>query len=95
MSSQSTLSPHAEIGTVDSKQFTAQKSQVQRDVQHSARTPSAHEHLYAEQYKLTVLHVIQESFTWTEQWYPVAVVADLDPGKPHATKLLGTLKKPI
>ena len=39
-----------------------------------------------------VLSVTQESFKWTEQWYPVAVVADLDPGKPHATKLLGMLK---
>lgn len=56
VSSQSTLSPHAEIDALESKPFSLQS---------------------------------QESFNWTEQWYPVAVAADLDPSKPHATKLLG------
>lgn len=31
----------------------------------------------------------QDTFNWRAQWYPVAVVNDLDPGRPHATKLLG------
>jgi phenylpropionate dioxygenase-like ring-hydroxylating dioxygenase large terminal subunit len=30
-----------------------------------------------------------ESFQWHQQWYPVAVVEFLDPGKPHALQLLG------
>ena len=29
------------------------------------------------------------SFQWTKQWYPLAVVAHLDPAKPHAVPLLG------
>ncbi|KAG2490582.1 hypothetical protein HYH03_010976 [Edaphochlamys debaryana] len=29
------------------------------------------------------------SFPWLSQWYPVALVADLDPRRPHATHLLG------
>lgn len=32
---------------------------------------------------------LQERFDWRAQWYPVAVVSDLDPSRPHATKLLG------
>jgi hypothetical protein len=28
---------------------------------------------------------------WTKQWYPLAVVDDLNPQKPFATKLLGAL----
>jgi phenylpropionate dioxygenase-like ring-hydroxylating dioxygenase large terminal subunit len=32
---------------------------------------------------------VQETFNWRAQWYPVAVVNDLDPSRPHATKLLG------
>ncbi|DBA75020.1 TPA: hypothetical protein ACH3X1_010361 [Trebouxia sp. C0004] len=32
---------------------------------------------------------VQETFDWRAQWYPVAVVNDLDPSRPHATKLLG------
>lgn len=32
---------------------------------------------------------LQEKFNWRAQWYPVAVVRDLDPSRPHATKLLG------
>lgn len=28
-------------------------------------------------------------FSWTKQWYPVAVLSDLDPKEPFATKLLG------
>ena len=32
---------------------------------------------------------LQETFNWRAQWYPVAVVGDLDPSRPHATKLLG------
>ena len=31
----------------------------------------------------------EESFVWTKQWYPLAVVDDLNPLKPFATKLLG------
>jgi phenylpropionate dioxygenase-like ring-hydroxylating dioxygenase large terminal subunit len=30
-----------------------------------------------------------ETFQWTQQWYPVAVVEFLDPTKPHAFQLLG------
>ncbi|KAG2490575.1 hypothetical protein HYH03_010969 [Edaphochlamys debaryana] len=30
-----------------------------------------------------------ESFPWLSQWYPAAIVADLDPRRPHATHLLG------
>jgi phenylpropionate dioxygenase-like ring-hydroxylating dioxygenase large terminal subunit len=30
-----------------------------------------------------------ETFQWTQQWYPVAVVEFLDPNKPHAFQLLG------
>ena len=30
-----------------------------------------------------------ETFQWTQQWYPVAVVEFLDPTKPHALQLLG------
>ncbi|GLC41145.1 hypothetical protein PLESTF_000801600 [Pleodorina starrii] len=29
------------------------------------------------------------TFPWTQHWYPVAVVDDLDPARPHATHLLG------
>ncbi|KAK9828711.1 hypothetical protein WJX72_001664 [[Myrmecia] bisecta] len=29
------------------------------------------------------------TFSWTQQWYPLAVVADLDPSRPHAMMLLG------
>ena len=29
------------------------------------------------------------SFQWTKQWYPLAVVAHLDPARPHAVPLLG------
>lgn len=32
-----------------------------------------------------------EQFNWTKQWYPMAAVQDLDPAKPHGTKLLGEL----
>ena len=32
---------------------------------------------------------MQDTFNWRAQWYPVAVVNDLDPSRPHATKLLG------
>lgn len=30
-------------------------------------------------------------FDWLKQWYPLAVVDDLDPGSPHAEQLLGAL----
>ncbi len=30
-----------------------------------------------------------ETFQWTQQWYPVAVIEFLDPRKPHAFQLLG------
>ncbi|KXZ51974.1 hypothetical protein GPECTOR_11g96 [Gonium pectorale] len=30
-----------------------------------------------------------ETFPWFEHWYPVAVLPDLDPRKPHAAHLLG------
>ena len=33
--------------------------------------------------------VQEEPFVWTKQWYPLAVVDDLNPMKPFATKLLG------
>ena len=29
------------------------------------------------------------SFQWTKQWYPMAVVAHLDPSRPHSVQLLG------
>jgi hypothetical protein len=29
------------------------------------------------------------SFDWGKQWYPMAIAADLDPGRPHAVELLG------
>lgn len=35
------------------------------------------------------MQATQEKFNWRAQWYPVAVVGDLDPSRPHATKLLG------
>ncbi len=28
-------------------------------------------------------------FNWLKQWYPLAVAADLDPGRPHAQLLMG------
>jgi hypothetical protein len=28
-------------------------------------------------------------FDWAKQWYPMAIAADLDPGRPHAVELLG------
>ena len=31
----------------------------------------------------------QETFQWTKQWYPVAVIECLDPSKPHSIQLLG------
>ena len=31
----------------------------------------------------------QESFDWQRQWYPLAFIEDLDPGRPHAAELLG------
>ena len=31
----------------------------------------------------------QESFDWQRQWYPLAFIEDLDPGRPHALELLG------
>ncbi|EIE23217.1 Rieske-domain-containing protein [Coccomyxa subellipsoidea C-169] len=31
----------------------------------------------------------EEPFVWTKHWYPLAVVEDLNPQKPFATKLLG------
>ena len=31
----------------------------------------------------------KETFQWTLQWYPVAVVDFLDPSRPHAIQLLG------
>jgi phenylpropionate dioxygenase-like ring-hydroxylating dioxygenase large terminal subunit len=31
----------------------------------------------------------KETFQWTKQWYPVAVVDFLDPSRPHAMQLLG------
>lgn len=30
-----------------------------------------------------------ETFQWTKQWYPIAVVEFLDPSRPHAVQLLG------
>lgn len=37
-----------------------------------------------------IMHCMQEEpFVWTKQWYPLAVVDDLNPLKPFATKLLG------
>ena len=29
------------------------------------------------------------TFDWARQWYPLAFVEDLDPGRPHAMELLG------
>lgn len=31
----------------------------------------------------------KQSFSWTKQWYPVALAKDLDTHKPNAIKLLG------
>ena len=31
----------------------------------------------------------EETFQWTKQWYPVAVVKFLDPSRPHGIQLLG------
>ena len=31
----------------------------------------------------------QSSFSWTKQWYPVALAKDLEADKPNAIKLLG------
>mmetsp|Transcript_27499 Transcript_27499/g.70868 ORF Transcript_27499/g.70868 Transcript_27499/m.70868 type:complete len:589 (-) Transcript_27499:1498-3264(-) len=31
----------------------------------------------------------KQPFTWTKQWYPVAVVADTDTSRPHAVRMLG------
>jgi hypothetical protein len=30
-----------------------------------------------------------DAFDWVRQWYPLAFVEDLDPGRPHAVELLG------
>jgi hypothetical protein len=30
-----------------------------------------------------------EPYDWARQWYPVAYIADLDPGRPHSVELLG------
>jgi phenylpropionate dioxygenase-like ring-hydroxylating dioxygenase large terminal subunit len=35
------------------------------------------------------LPAVNDTFQWHQQWYPVAVVEFLDPGKPHAFQLLG------
>ena len=35
------------------------------------------------------LRETQETFQWTKQWYPVAVIECLDPSKPHSIELLG------
>jgi phenylpropionate dioxygenase-like ring-hydroxylating dioxygenase large terminal subunit len=35
------------------------------------------------------IHSESETFQWTQQWYPVAVVEFLDPKQPHAFQLLG------
>ena len=31
----------------------------------------------------------EDPFVWTKHWYPLAVIEDLNPEKPFATKLLG------
>ena len=31
----------------------------------------------------------EETFQWSKQWYPIAVIEFLDPARPHATQLLG------
>lgn len=31
----------------------------------------------------------ESTFDWARQWYPLAFVEDLDPGRPHAMELLG------
>ncbi|HEY9871981.1 MAG TPA: Rieske 2Fe-2S domain-containing protein, partial [Candidatus Obscuribacterales bacterium] len=31
----------------------------------------------------------EQTFQWTKQWYPVAVVDFLDPSRPYAMQLLG------
>ena len=31
----------------------------------------------------------QANFDWKRQWYPLAFIEDLDPGRPHAMELLG------
>lgn len=30
-----------------------------------------------------------EPYNWARQWYPVAHIADLEPGRPHPLELLG------
>ena len=39
------------------------------------------------------LHSEQDAapFNWLKQWYPLAVAADLDPGRPHAQQLMGEI----
>ncbi len=37
----------------------------------------------------TALNQIEETFQWTKQWYPVAVVEFLDSSQPHSIQLLG------
>ncbi|KAK9843752.1 hypothetical protein WJX81_004916 [Elliptochloris bilobata] len=34
-------------------------------------------------------HAPHHGFNWLKQWYPLAVVADLDPARPHGVQLLG------
>ncbi len=37
----------------------------------------------------TTIDAAKETFQWTQQWYPVAVVETLDPSRPHALQVLG------
>ncbi|MDJ0718066.1 MAG: Rieske 2Fe-2S domain-containing protein [Prochloraceae cyanobacterium] len=37
----------------------------------------------------TTVKETSETFEWTKQWYPVAVVEFLDPSRPHSMQLLG------
>lgn len=30
-----------------------------------------------------------EAYSFTKQWYPVAIVAELDPARPHSVELMG------
>ncbi len=47
----------------------------------SQKTPISEEKLFLQQE--------EETFQWTKQWYPVAVVEHIDPSHPHKIQLLG------
>ena len=44
---------------------------------------------YADMHNIPEAADEQSSFSWTKQWYPVAIVEDLEVSKPTSVKLFG------